>query len=281
MRPSSIRRAGTPMPSRLPSRRRASIPAGSRCSAASRSTIPPAGRSSTAGKSARGCWACASLPVAAPEGLDGRRHDGLAVAGSRTRGASGRAGRGEFSAGDRQSGGASSAAAPHRRSHGGGAGRQGRGRLRQAAELLHAAKHPNVAVKATGAPGTSSEPYPYRNVHTYIRQIYDAFGPRRMFWGTSTSPACRARGANASPCSRRSCRSSPLRTRSSLDFTANTLSQRAGSQSMKPAIAFANHKGGVGKTTSAVNVASGPCRNEQEGAPSTLTLREAPACISG
>ena len=51
-------------------------------------------------------------------------------------------------------------------------------------ELLALAKHPNVAVKATGAPSYSSEPYPYRNIHGYLRQIYDAFGPERTFWGT-------------------------------------------------------------------------------------------------
>lgn len=51
-------------------------------------------------------------------------------------------------------------------------------------ELLALAKHPNVAVKATGAPSYSSEPYPYRNIHRYLRQIFDAFGPQRMFWGT-------------------------------------------------------------------------------------------------
>src|SRR2546430_3812768 len=47
-------------------------------------------------------------------------------------------------------------------------------------ELLALAKHPNVAVKATGAPSYSSEPYPYRNIHGYLRQIYDAFGPERV-----------------------------------------------------------------------------------------------------
>ena len=50
--------------------------------------------------------------------------------------------------------------------------------------LLELAKYPNVAVKATGAPGNSSQLYPYRNIHKYIQQIYDAFGPQRMFWGT-------------------------------------------------------------------------------------------------
>jgi predicted TIM-barrel fold metal-dependent hydrolase len=51
-------------------------------------------------------------------------------------------------------------------------------------ELLALAKFPNVAVKATGAPGYSSEAYPFPKMHTYLQQIYDAFGPRRMFWGT-------------------------------------------------------------------------------------------------
>jgi predicted TIM-barrel fold metal-dependent hydrolase len=50
--------------------------------------------------------------------------------------------------------------------------------------LLVLAKHPNVAVKATGAPGNSSHPYPYRNIHKYTRQIVEAFGPERTFWGT-------------------------------------------------------------------------------------------------
>lgn len=52
------------------------------------------------------------------------------------------------------------------------------------AELLALAKYPNVAVKASGAPSYSSEPYPYRNIHGYVRQIFDAFGPERTFWGT-------------------------------------------------------------------------------------------------
>jgi predicted TIM-barrel fold metal-dependent hydrolase len=51
-------------------------------------------------------------------------------------------------------------------------------------ELLALAKLPNVAVKATGAPGYSSEPYPFPAMHAYLRKIYEAFGPRRMFWGT-------------------------------------------------------------------------------------------------
>lgn len=54
-------------------------------------------------------------------------------------------------------------------------------------ELLALAKHPNVAVKATGAPGYSAEAYPFPIMQTYLKQIYDAFGPARMFWGTDIS----------------------------------------------------------------------------------------------
>jgi len=63
-------------------------------------------------------------------------------------------------------------------------------------ELLALAKYPNVAVKATGAPGYSSEAYPFPAMHAYLRQIYDAFGPDRMFWGTDITKM---------PCSWRQC----------------------------------------------------------------------------
>ena len=51
-------------------------------------------------------------------------------------------------------------------------------------EMLALAKYPNVAIKATGAPSYSSGPYPFSSIHDYLHQIYDAFGPERMFWGT-------------------------------------------------------------------------------------------------
>jgi len=63
-------------------------------------------------------------------------------------------------------------------------------------EMLALAKLPNVAVKLSGAPSYSSEPYPYRNIHKYIRQIFDAFGPQRCFWGTDITRM---------PCSYRQC----------------------------------------------------------------------------
>jgi predicted TIM-barrel fold metal-dependent hydrolase len=51
-------------------------------------------------------------------------------------------------------------------------------------EMLALAKLPNVAVKLSGAPSTSSRPYPYLNVHKYLQQIIETFGPERCFWGT-------------------------------------------------------------------------------------------------
>lgn len=51
-------------------------------------------------------------------------------------------------------------------------------------QLLALAKQPNVTVKASALPVYSSELYPYTNLHKYIRQVFDAFGPDRMFWGS-------------------------------------------------------------------------------------------------
>jgi predicted TIM-barrel fold metal-dependent hydrolase len=63
-------------------------------------------------------------------------------------------------------------------------------------EMLALATYPNVAVKLSGAPSYSSHPYPYRNIHPYLRQIFDAFGPQRCFWGTDITRM---------PCSYRQC----------------------------------------------------------------------------
>ena len=51
-------------------------------------------------------------------------------------------------------------------------------------KLLALAKMTNVSVKAECLPMMSTEPYPYRNVQPYVRQIFDAFGPERLFWGS-------------------------------------------------------------------------------------------------
>jgi predicted TIM-barrel fold metal-dependent hydrolase len=51
-------------------------------------------------------------------------------------------------------------------------------------KLLALAKCPNVAVKSSALPCYTDERYPYPGLHQYVRQVFDAFGPKRMFWGT-------------------------------------------------------------------------------------------------
>ncbi len=51
-------------------------------------------------------------------------------------------------------------------------------------EVLALAKYPNVAVKTTGGPQYVTDAYPFRSLTEHYKAIYDAFGPRRMFWGT-------------------------------------------------------------------------------------------------
>jgi predicted TIM-barrel fold metal-dependent hydrolase len=81
-------------------------------------------------------------------------------------------------------------------------GRGGTSMLKDAAAMTHIpqllalAKFPNVAVKATGVPHYSGESYPFPALHTYLRQVYEAFGPHRMFWGTDITKM---------PCSWRQC----------------------------------------------------------------------------
>jgi L-fuconolactonase len=53
--------------------------------------------------------------------------------------------------------------------------------------VLLAARHPNIAVKASALPCYVSEPYPFKSLHPHIRRVVDAYGPRRVFWGTDLS----------------------------------------------------------------------------------------------
>lgn len=53
--------------------------------------------------------------------------------------------------------------------------------------LLALARYPRVAVMVSSVPCFSSEPYPFRDMHPFIRRVYDAFGARRMLWGADLS----------------------------------------------------------------------------------------------
>jgi predicted TIM-barrel fold metal-dependent hydrolase len=84
----------------------------------------------------------------------------------------------------------------HMGRHGGGGAAKDDAAFADLSEMLAVAKYPNVGLKLSGAPSYSSEPYPFRNIHKYIRQMFDAFGPQRCFWGTDITRM---------PCSYRQC----------------------------------------------------------------------------
>ncbi|MEA2825415.1 MAG: hypothetical protein QOF03_1897 [Alphaproteobacteria bacterium] len=54
-------------------------------------------------------------------------------------------------------------------------------------ELLDLARYPNVTVMVSSAPCFSNQPYPFADLHPYLRRIYDVYGPRRMLWGADLS----------------------------------------------------------------------------------------------
>ena len=53
--------------------------------------------------------------------------------------------------------------------------------------LLPLAKRPNISVKVSCLPLYTTDAYPYKWLHPYVRRIYDVFGPKRMFWGSDLS----------------------------------------------------------------------------------------------
>jgi len=53
--------------------------------------------------------------------------------------------------------------------------------------LLAIANRPNVSAKVSALPSYSTGKYPYPELHGYVRRVYDAFGPKRLFWGTDLS----------------------------------------------------------------------------------------------
>lgn len=53
--------------------------------------------------------------------------------------------------------------------------------------LLALAKRHNISVKSSCMPLYTADAYPYRRLHPYLRRVYDAFGPQRMFWGSDLS----------------------------------------------------------------------------------------------
>jgi predicted TIM-barrel fold metal-dependent hydrolase len=53
--------------------------------------------------------------------------------------------------------------------------------------LLQLAPHANVGVKASAVPCYTNDPFPFRPMDGYLERVYDAFGPKRLFWGSDVS----------------------------------------------------------------------------------------------
>jgi predicted TIM-barrel fold metal-dependent hydrolase len=51
-------------------------------------------------------------------------------------------------------------------------------------DVIPLAKFPNVSVKVSSAPNFSKEAYPFRDMTEHLKRCFDAFGPRRCYWGT-------------------------------------------------------------------------------------------------
>jgi predicted TIM-barrel fold metal-dependent hydrolase len=58
-------------------------------------------------------------------------------------------------------------------------------------ETAALAKYPNVSVKLSTTPFYSSESYPFRDMTVHIRRLFDAYGPRRCYWGTDLTNSYR------------------------------------------------------------------------------------------
>lgn len=54
-------------------------------------------------------------------------------------------------------------------------------------KLLALGKRPNIAVKASCLPAFTTDHYPFRFWHPYLKRVHEAFGPKRMFWGSDLS----------------------------------------------------------------------------------------------
>jgi predicted TIM-barrel fold metal-dependent hydrolase len=64
------------------------------------------------------------------------------------------------------------------------------GRIKQSIDdVVALAKYPNVSVKLSSAPTYSFEAYPWRDMSEHIKRCFDAYGPRRCYWGTDLTNA--------------------------------------------------------------------------------------------
>jgi predicted TIM-barrel fold metal-dependent hydrolase len=59
------------------------------------------------------------------------------------------------------------------------------GRLQNALDhSASLARYPNVSMKLSAAPNYASQPYPFQDMTQHIRRMFEAYGPRRWYWGS-------------------------------------------------------------------------------------------------
>ena len=46
------------------------------------------------------------------------------------------------------------------------------------------ARYPNVGIKMSNLANATFEPYPFRDLEPHLKRVFDAYGPRRSYWGT-------------------------------------------------------------------------------------------------
>lgn len=51
-------------------------------------------------------------------------------------------------------------------------------------KLIALKRYPKLFVKVSHTWTVSKQPYPYRDAQAQVKRLYDAFGPRRLMWGT-------------------------------------------------------------------------------------------------
>lgn len=70
---------------------------------------------------------------------------------------------------------------------------------REVAQLTRLARYPNVSVKVSELSIVSpSKKYPYADTYSWVKRVYDAFGPDRLLWGTGFPGATRAQAGRPS-----------------------------------------------------------------------------------
>jgi len=70
---------------------------------------------------------------------------------------------------------------------------------REVAQLTRLARYPNVWVKVSELSIVSpAKKYPYADTYSWVKQVYDDFGPDRLLWGTGFPGATRAQAGRPS-----------------------------------------------------------------------------------